>query len=448
MKNIVLVLVASIFINSIDAQLTITAGAQFVLSGNAQLTLSNMDFVNSGVFSAGTGSVLFTGNAVNIITGSQNMTLYDLNIGKTAGSVQLQVPIAVSHQVIFTTGLLDLNANDLNLGSTGSLNGEQESTHIIGSNGGRVVANAALNAPTGANPGNLGAIITSSQNLGNVVIGRGHQSQVNGSGAGNSILRYYDISPDNNSGLNATLRFNYLNAELNGLDENGLVDWEKQNTASWTSLGFDARNTTSNYVDKNAISSFGRLTLSSINNALPVRFISFTAYCNGNAVQLAWKTAQEQNSHYYLVEKSADGIVWNTVGNVAAAGNSTVESDYVFADNNAIGNDYYRIAEYDLDGNTIFTNTVRAGCTSQAALRIWPNPASDILYVYIPSSSGANATIKLFDGKGALVKQQSASLVNGNNLISLDVKRLAAGLYYLSIMNATGEVQTQKIMKE
>jgi hypothetical protein len=44
-----------------------------------------------------------------------------------------------------------------------------------------------------SNPANLGIFITSDKNLGNVTIRRGHQSQPNISGSGNSILRYYDI---------------------------------------------------------------------------------------------------------------------------------------------------------------------------------------------------------------------------------------------------------------
>ena len=362
MNKCILSLVLIYSINNTQAQLTITNGAQLTLTGNAQLTLSNMDFVNNGNFSAGTGSVLFNGNAVNRIRGGQNTTLYDLTISKSAGSVQLQVPLAVSHQVVFTNGLLDLNANDLNLGSTGTLNGEQEASHIIGSNGGTVVCNMNLAAPSAVNPGNLGIVITSSRNLGNTIIKRGHQSQTNNNGGGNSVLRYYDIIPATNASLDATLRFTYLTAELNGLTENGLVLWEKQNAQKWITLGFDARSTVTHYVEKNAIANFNRFSLSSLLNALPVRFISFTAHCTGSAVMIEWKTAQEQNSKYYLVEKSADGIAWNTLGNIAAAGNTVTQTDYSFADNNAITGNYYRIAQYDADGTVAYTNILHADC--------------------------------------------------------------------------------------
>ena len=216
MKCILFILVGLILVQLSAAQFTISTGATFSFSGNAKLTLSNMDLVNNGSLSAGTGSILFAGNADNVLKGTQPINLYDIAIDKSTGRVQLHVPLAASHQVLFTSGLLDLNGNDLNLGTTGSLSGEQEASHVIGSSGGAVIFTTDLSAPSSANPGNLGIIITSAQNLGNTTIKRGHQSQTDTYGSGNSITRYYDITPANNTNLDATLRFTYLDAELNG----------------------------------------------------------------------------------------------------------------------------------------------------------------------------------------------------------------------------------------
>jgi hypothetical protein len=430
-----------------NAQLAITPSAQLTITGNARLTLSNLDLIDSGTFSPGTGSMLFIGDSTNSITGSQTIPLYDLAIGKTAAAILLKAPISVSHQLSFTSGLLDLNGNDLDLGSTGELTGEQETSRIVGAKGGTVQITADLASPSAANPGNLGLLITSSQDLGTTLIKRGHQSQTNPSGTGNSILRYYNITPVDNTALNATIRFDYFNAELNGLNEDDLVLWENTSGQHWTALGFDTRNNNSNYLEKNAVPSLGLLTLSSSGNALPVLFVSFTATCKAPAVQLAWETAQEENSHYYLVQKSADGVAWTTIGNVAAAGNSTAATNYNFVDGIADGNEFYRIAEYDLDGKAMYSNTIRSGCSVADVLKIWPNPASDLVYISLPANSSSHVTINLFDARGALIKQQTANPA-GNALTTLRIKELAAGVYYISIISANGQIQTQKIMKE
>ncbi len=449
MRNILLFIIASMLTGSAGAQVTITSGAQFYLNGNAQLTLLNTDLVNNGIFNTGNGTVSFTGNSNSILGGSQPVQFYQLEINKASGySLSLLKSIAVTQQINFTSGFIDLNGNNIDLGTTGMLNGEQETSRIIGANGGKVLLSAVLNAPSAVNPGNMGAIITSSQNLGNVVIGMGHQSQVNGNGMGNSILRYYDITPTNNSNLDATLRFQYFDNELNGLSESSLVLWSSTDNTYWTNQGLSTNNTIANYVEKTGIPSFARFTLSSVNNALPVRFILFNASCNGNNVLLTWKTAQEQNTHYYAIERSADGIQWTAIGNVPAAGNAIAENDYSYLDNTAPANSYYRVAEYDVDGKVQFTKRLLTNCIHPDLFSVWPNPVSDLLYINMSSVTASNVIVKIFDSKGTLVKQQPEKLLAGNNLFSIDMKEVTSGLYYITVGNTSGLFKTQKIIKK
>src|SRR5687768_9672395 len=107
------------------AQLYISNGAIFYLSGNAQLSLSNADLVNNGSFTAGSSSVHFLGNANSSISGSQAIQFYDLVMNKSGGSsVSLQRAIGVSNSILFTAGLLNLNGHNIDLGTTGYLNNE------------------------------------------------------------------------------------------------------------------------------------------------------------------------------------------------------------------------------------------------------------------------------------------------------------------------------------
>src|SRR5688500_15709900 len=164
MKPIFLLLVFTCC-KQLGAQLYISNGATLYLSGNAQLSLSNIDLVNNGIFTPGNSNVFFLGNSNSSISGSEATQFYELTLNKTGGNaVTLQRAISVSNRITFTAGLLNLNSHNIDLGNTGFLNNEQESTRITGSNGGQVLFSTTLNAPSSANPGNLGAIITSSQN--------------------------------------------------------------------------------------------------------------------------------------------------------------------------------------------------------------------------------------------------------------------------------------------
>jgi len=440
-----------LFNNSISGQLIITPGAQFYMTGNAQLTLSNIDLVNNGSFVADIGTVSFTGNTNSSISGSQPVQFYELAINITAGTaVLLQRTIGVTQQINFTAGFLNLNGFDADLGTTGILNGEQETSRIIGSNGGQVLFSTTLNNPVSVNPANLGAIISSSQNLGSVIIKRGHQSQVNGNNnMGSSVLRYYDITAANNTGLNATLRFQYFDGELNALDENSIVFWKSLNTINWANAGFNSRNTTSNYVEKTGINDFSRWTLSSIGNPLPVLFTFFTLKCEGNKIALNWKTAQEQNSSYFNVERSTDGFLWTVMGTLPAAGNSNTEKSYLFTDNNPVQNSLYRIAQYDINGSIKYTSILRASCNTTDIFNVWPNPVTDMININITADNQSQATISIFDSKAALVKKQTATLLSGNNLLNVYLKGLAAGSYLLSVEWNNGQKKkTVQIIKQ
>lgn len=86
---------------------------------------------------------------------------------------------------------------------------------------------------------------------------------------------------------------------------------------------------------------------------LPVEMISFDGYASSNGNILVWKTATENNSDYYLIERSTTGEFTekSVIGQKPAAGNSTVETTYAFVDNNFEPTiNYYRLVQVDKDG--------------------------------------------------------------------------------------------------
>ena len=450
MKSNFILLGLLLFINTVSAQLTITQGAKFSVFSNTKLTLHNADLIVDGdLLLATTSPVSFTGDASSFIGGIGAVRFFNMEINKTGNqSVSLQKSINIGSGVFFLAGFLNLNTFDLNLETTAHLDGEREASRVTGPNGGAVVFSTNLNSPAGSNPANLGIFITSAQDLGNVTIKRGHQSQaVNGAGA--TILRYYDVIPTNNTDVNATLRFTYMDGELNGLDENSLLFLQSPDNTTWINTGFTSRDAVVNFVEKTGIGSFGRITLSNANNPLPVLFTAFNAKCEGNKIQLTWKTAQEQNSSHYDVERSVDGIGWTVIGNLPAAGNSVIERRYFFTDSNPLINGLYRIAEYDLNGKVQYTGVARSSCELPDVLRLWPNPVRDIALINIVAGNRSQVMIKLSDSKGALVKMQQTTIVQGSNQVSVDMKSLPNGVYHLSASWNNGKMQkTVRVVKQ
>jgi hypothetical protein len=70
-----------------------------------------------------------------------------------------------------------------------------------------------------------------------------------------------------------------------------------------------------------------------------------------------------------------------------------------------------------------------------------PNPFHDLLFINITAGSESQATIKVFDSKGALVKVQRTNVLQGSNLINIDLKSMTNGIYHLEIDWNNGQMK-------
>jgi hypothetical protein len=452
MKRIFLLLMVLEGSLSLLAQgtLKLTSGASLKTGSAAYIVLNNTSLVNEGALQQSTndGTVKFTGAADVSLSGSGITNLDHLLLAKGAGSIlHLQSGLSIASEVNFAGGLLNLNNQVLNLGSTGSFTGESEASRAYTTGTGYVQANGLLNAPASYNLGNLGAVITSAANLGNVVVKRGHASQVNSFGAGSSVLRYYDILPSNNSSLNATLRFYYLDAELNGLSEALLQQWRSPNATTWSMVGFDGRDATSNYVEKAGLANLERFTLSTAGNTLPVTYILFNARCVNGTVKLTWKTGREINSSQFSIERSEDGRTWSSIGIVAASGTTTGEQSYSFSDAAAVSNALYRVAEKDQNGKISYTSVIRSACNSKEGFEVHPNPVSSEAVIRVVSEESFVMNLALYDAHGKLVASRAEKVLPGVNQYSLNMAGLPAGTYTIFASGFKGAFKVVKVAK-
>ncbi len=422
--------------------IVITSGANCIVNGNANLIVNDGGLNNSGTFVPGNGTVFFSGTAnatITSISGTSSTSFYNLGINKSAGTAKLSRNIAVSNSLLMQLGNLDLSGFDLDLGSTGNIAGESASSAVQGPSGGAILRTINLNAPSAVNPGNMGIEITSTANLGLTTIRRGNQQQVNSSGYG--INRYYDIVPANNTALNATLKFYYLDNELATINESELKLWSSANSgASWTLLGSDAQDAAANFVLKNGIGQFNRVTLaSSVSHPLPVFFLSFSGQILNNNVQLSWSTGFELNNHHFEMEKSADGRNFSLLAKVLSSGNSNATSSYQSTDFNAFANsglNYYRIKQVNNDGTFSYSKVLSfsRAAYANAFISVYPNPSNGPVHLRFTSNGALKTTlVQVVDLKGRLIEAKSISIQNGLNDIPYDVSHLAQGTYFLKL---------------
>lgn len=170
--------------------------------------------------------------------------------------------------------------------------------------------------------------------------------------------------------------------------------------------------------------SYQRTTLST---PTPVKLASFTATKKNNGIVLNWKTATEENTSSFTLERSADGKTFSTIGTVPAAGNSVAEKRYDFTDATPLPLNFYRLRTNDLDGAVSYSFVVAYRTSKTQSLEVFPNPVSSVLYVQTKTTSATEAQV--VDATGRVVR--SFVLPQGENAVTVDLTNLKPGVYYL-----------------
>ena len=165
---------------------------------------------------------------------------------------------------------------------------------------------------------------------------------------------------------------------------------------------------------------------------------------------LYWTTATEQNNLGFNVERSADGIHFNTIGFTEGVGNTTVKQSYSFTDKMPLTNkNYYRLKQMDRDGKFTYSPILFLQFVFRSSnVTIYPNPTSNRFNITIQSNSNGKMQWQLLNNKGQSVKQGNWQLSPGSNAFpSIDISNLAAGVYYLKI-NGSSLQQVIKLIKQ
>ncbi len=375
MKHYITLLLLFAIFGRTSAQLKIEPGAHWIVNGNTFVVLQDMNLVNNGIFNNGSGTLKFAGTFSSTISGSSSSGFYILEIAKTnSAKVLLSNNINVNHSINFVSGQVDMNGANILLSSSAYLNNETEQNRVTGTNGGYIQIVQNMNVPNMSNPGNLGAFISSSTNLGTVTIRRGHAPK-SGTGLTGSINRFYSIVPTNNSNLNATLRLKYFDAELNGQNENSLVTYQSTDAGiNWINLARTSNSATSNYVEKTAVASLALQTLANDNsNAGAVTGLTLIgSRKKATDVQLKWTTQTETNMSGFQVQRKLDTEIDFTdrsfVNTMAPAGNSTTALSYQTVDANAhTGMSYYRLKIVDKANNVTYSPIITVAGKTKAA---------------------------------------------------------------------------------
>ena len=172
--------------------------------------------------------------------------------------------------------------------------------------------------------------------------------------------------------------------------------------------------------------------------AVPITLLDFNGKLVNNDIWVDWKTANEQNSKQFNIERSDDGINFRTVGSTAAAGYSNSDRSYSFHDLQiAQEKNYYRLKEVDLDGKFEYSKIIllKKVLIGKEPFKVLTNPFAGNIDIELRDIERGKAIFRLFDMSGHQLLNRT-ELVNPISRIRLDVSSsvLPAGVYNLEMI--------------
>lgn len=173
-------------------------------------------------------------------------------------------------------------------------------------------------------------------------------------------------------------------------------------------------------------------------DALPVHLISFNAKSDQGRGKLNWTTSWEQNSDHFLIQKTNDFKLVQTVGSVASVGSSQVANSYEWIDEALLeAITYYRLVQVDYDGTSTESKWV-AVRDLEEMITLYPNPVVDGFYV---KSASKVSNIVLTDLSGRTLKTfEPQPFYNG-------LENLSSGAYAIKVTMQDGSIIHKKITK-
>lgn len=176
-------------------------------------------------------------------------------------------------------------------------------------------------------------------------------------------------------------------------------------------------------------------------STLPLKWAYFTAKESNEGIKLEWGTTEEQNTHYFVVERGgATGFV--SLDTIAAKG-SLLSNHYSFTDKtNTAARVTYRIKQVDNNTRFEYSRQVTVEVKGKVTdLRVYPNPAQGQCRINLPAGL-TRATVQLYDVRGILVKSVQ---VSDKQVMGLE--GIVPGVYHVVVNDHSERYSQQLIVK-
>jgi hypothetical protein len=423
----------------ISGDFTNNSGAALTNNGNLYVkgNLAN----NQSSMAIGTGTLYLNGTSGQTVSGSQKFNTYDLQTNNSAG-ITLNNDLSVSNTHTFTAGKITTSAtpNYLIYEAGSSYTGSSDTKHVNGWV--KKIGNTDFTFPVGDN--------TYERTIG-----------LNISAASEFNVKYATPTPNTNlSDLQAPLvsidpNEYWIINQVSGGSATVAMNWDDTKVAfpnwqladirvasydgsQWTDVGGSATGNTATQgaITSGSVSSFSRFTFGSVTVPLPLILASFSAKYMGNYTALGWKTVDEQNVKYFIVERSDDGNHFYSIAQMPARNSGNTET-YTTSDNTSINHiAYYRLRMVDIDGKEKLSKVVVITIlNNENSLELTGNPVRNKIALLASHDLDGSFTYAISNMSGQILQKDILHIQNGGRYELSLQKNILPGIYSLVVSN-------------
>lgn len=166
------------------------------------------------------------------------------------------------------------------------------------------------------------------------------------------------------------------------------------------------------------------------NAPLPIELLNFYGENKEYYNHLYWTTSTEINNDYFTLERSSDAFLFDSIGKIKGAGNSSVELFYEFEDDNILnGINYYRLKQTDFNGKYSYSNTIALNSKFNG-VGIYPNPFNNEFEISFYDALFFPINISVYNLTGQVIWSQ---VINNNTALKVSLKNQPKGMYLVKI---------------
>lgn len=153
-------------------------------------------------------------------------------------------------------------------------------------------------------------------------------------------------------------------------------------------------------------------------------------------VQLNWEITQDSINEIYELQRSPNGVIWQTIKSRQVKTDDTNQEAFNYLDNEPdMPFSYYRLRLVKADGSSVYSQITSVSFTEFNSISIMPNPARNFASMNLFAMKDGKAVVQVLDVNGRLKCNETVLVHEGDNEFYLALlRKLGKGVYTIRVV--------------